>query len=104
MHRTKASTMKLPEIRFLLNQLLPELAERYAVESLGVFGSYVRGAEKPGSDLDLLVSFRRPIDFFKLVALENELSEMLGISVDLVPEKALKPRIGERIRAEVVPV
>ena len=94
----------LSEIRRRLTRRLPDLTERYAVESLGVFGSYVRGTQRPDSDLDLLVSFRRPIDFFKLVALENELSDFLGISVDLVPEKALKPRIGQRIRAEVVPV
>lgn len=83
---------------------MPELAERYAVDRLGVFGSYARHEQKAGSDLDLLVSFRRPIDLFAFVELEHELSDLLGIGVDLVMETALKPRIGQRILSEVVPV
>ena len=41
----------------MLRQQLPSLAERYHVESLGVFGSYVRREQRPDSDLDLLVTF-----------------------------------------------
>ena len=95
---------KLADVRRTLTQLLPKLSERYAVESLGVFGSYVHGLQKQDSDLDILVSFRHPIDFFKFMALENELSDHLGVTVDLVTKKALKPRIGRRILSEVVPV
>jgi predicted nucleotidyltransferase len=96
--------MQLFEIRSKLAEQRSRLAERYAVDFLGIFGSYVRGSQRPDSDLDLLVSFAKPIDLFRFVALENELSELLGVSVDLVMKDALKPRIGKRILTEVIPV
>ena len=96
--------MQLSEIRRILSRQQARLAGEYAVDSLGIFGSYTHDAQRPDSDLDLLVTFRKPIDLFRFVALENELSELLGIKVDLVVKDALKPRIGRRILAEVVPV
>jgi predicted nucleotidyltransferase len=87
-----------------LRQQLPLLAERYQVESLGVFGSYVRKEQRSGSDLDLLVTFRNPPSLLRFIELENYLSDMLGVKIDLVMKDALKPRIGERILREVVRV
>lgn len=87
-----------------LRQLLPELIARFHVHSLGVFGSYVRHEEKPGSDLDILVSFDEVPGLLAFLALENHLTDLLGVKVDLVMEDALKPRIGERILREVVSV
>ncbi|MFO8010277.1 MAG: nucleotidyltransferase family protein [Dehalococcoidia bacterium] len=87
-----------------LQELFPYLAERYKVESLGIFGSYVRQQQKPGSDLDLLVTFSEPPGLIKFIELENYLSDSLDVKVDLVMKRALKPRIGERILKEVVPV
>ena len=88
----------------LLRDHLPALRERYGVKSFGLFGSYVRGEEREGSDLDLLVEFTDAPDLFEFVALGRELSELLGVTVDLVMKRALKPRIGERILEEVVAV
>ena len=87
-----------------LRHCLPSLAERYRVKSLGVFGSYVRHEERPESDLDLLVSFDEPPGLLKFVELENYLTDLLGIKIDLVMQDALKPALGKRILAEVVPV
>ena len=83
---------------------LPDLADRYQVASLGVFGSYVRGKEQPDSDLDLLVEFLEPPSLFEFIRLEDELSALLGVRVDLVMKSALKPGIGRHILAEVKPV
>lgn len=88
----------------LLRSVLPELAERYGVKSLGVFGSYVRGDQHLGSDLDVLVEFDRTPTLFQLVHLSDELSERLGVKVDLVPKGGLRPTIAQRILAEVIPV
>ena len=52
---------KAKEYARILREHLPELRERYGVESLGLFGSYVRGEENEGSDLDVLVEFSRSI-------------------------------------------
>ena len=95
-----------PTLEEILNALrahLPELGERYGITSLGVFGSYVRGEQRSRSDLDILVEFdQRPLTLLQFIALENELSDRLGIRVDLVEKSALKPAIGRRILQEVV--
>ena len=94
----------LDDLRARLQAEKPQLAQRYAVQSIGVFGSFVRGEAEAGSDLDLLVEFTEPPSLFQFVRLKNELSELLGIPVDLVMKSALKPSIGKRILQEVVVV
>jgi len=88
----------------MLHHQLPRLAERYQVKSLGVFGSYVRQEQSIDSDLDLLVTFYEPPSLLKFIELENYLTDLLGVKVDLVMQGALKPRIGERILSDVVTV
>lgn len=87
-----------------LRQLLPALRERYGVASLAIFGSYIRGTQRLESDLDVLATFLEAPTLFQLVDVENELTDVLGIKVDLVPRSALKPHIGARILREMVPV
>jgi len=62
-------------------------------EFIAVFGSYARGEEKPDSDLDLLVRFGKKLTLFDLIGLEQDLTDALGIKVDLVTENALSPLI-----------
>jgi uncharacterized protein len=95
-----------PVDRYLLTlrQHLPELAENYHVRSLEVFGSYVRDERTPQSDLDVLVTFEKTPGLLRFVSLENHLSDLLGVKVDLVMKDSLKPRIGQRILSEAVPV
>lgn len=83
---------------------MPQLRREYAVQSLEVFGSYLRGEAAPDSDLDLLVVFRQPPSLFRYIALENYLSEALGVRVDLVMKESLKPRIGQHILREARPI
>jgi predicted nucleotidyltransferase len=86
----------------LLRRELPRLGERYGVASLGLFGSYVRGENRPDSDLDVLVTFHSTPGLLRLIELENHLSELLGVKVDLVLRESLKPGIGRRVLDEVV--
>lgn len=95
---------ELEELVALLRERLPDLERRYGVTGLAVFGSSVRGDARPDSDIDILVDFVTPPSLFRLVALEGELSALLGRPVDLVPKRALKPRIAGRVLAEAVPV
>lgn len=90
-------------IQSQLREMLPELRRRYPIASLGLFGSWVRGDQRDRSDIDILVEFDGPIGW-RIATLEDELSQRLGMKVDLVPRRGLKPRIGQRILAEVVPV
>jgi predicted nucleotidyltransferase len=85
-----------------LRALLPELRTRYAVRGLWLFGSRLRADSRPDSDLDVLVEFDQAPSFFEFIALEDRLSEVTGVKVDLVMKRALKPRIGQRILAEAV--
>ena len=85
----------------ILRQHLPELKEKYSVSSLGVFGSYIRGEQTKDSDLDVLVQFDKKPGLLKYIELENYLSDLLGIKVDLVMKSALKPNIGARILNDV---
>jgi len=89
----------------LLRQHLPALRAHYGVCFMGVFGSYVRGEQRRGSDLDLLVEFDdRPLTLLQFIALEHYLSDLLEVKVDLVERSTLKPTIGRHILAEVVPL
>jgi predicted nucleotidyltransferase len=97
-------SLVLDQLLARLRGCLPELRERYGVDTLGVFGSYVRGEQRGGSDLDLLVEFERVPTLLEFVDLQYHLSDVLGIKVDLVMKKTLKPVIGRRILEEVVPV
>lgn len=92
----------LEEIQQWLVQNKSLLQERYKVRELGVFGSYVRQEQTETSDVDVLVEFSETPSLLKFVNLENYLSDNLGVKVDLVHKAGLKPRIGERILAEVV--
>jgi len=94
----------LDEIKKILKQSMPEITDRYNVKSLGVFGSYVRGEAKKSSDLDVLVEFDRAPSLLEFIRMEDDLSDRVGIKVDLVMKKALKPHFGQRILAEVIPV
>ena len=90
------------EIKRTLLQHKAELKKKFKVKTIGVFGSYVRGEQKRGSDVDILVEFEDPIGLFEFMDLEEHISKLLGVKVDLVSKKALKPHIGERILQEVI--
>jgi len=74
------------------------------IKEIGVFGSYIRGEQRPDSDLDVLIDIERPakMDLLKLIDLEQELSTDLGVTVDLVLKPTLRPSLGKEILSEVV--
>ena len=94
----------IDEAKKILQQHKLILRERFRVESIGVFGSFTRGEQKEGSDLDLLVEFSHPVGFFTFLELEEYLVNKLGVGVDLVTKNALKPGIGAVILREVQPI
>jgi len=66
------------------------------VKSLAVFGSTARGEAKPGSDVDLLVTFRDPPTFDQFIQTKFYLEDLLGCKVDLALRDSLKPLIRAR--------
>ncbi|MBI5078685.1 nucleotidyltransferase family protein [Candidatus Saganbacteria bacterium] len=93
---------KFEKIKKTLKEQKEILSREYGISEIGIFGSYVRGDEKKGSDLDLLVRINKRMGLLRFVGIENYLSDLLGVKVDLVMKEVLKPAIGKRILNEVV--
>jgi uncharacterized protein len=74
------------------------------VETLEVFGSYVRSEQNKDSDLDILITFKEVPSLLTFIGIENYLSDLLEVKVDLVMKDSLKPKIGQRILREAIPV
>ncbi len=94
----------LAEFQRKLSKHKGYLEKNYNVGYIGIFGSFVRGEQKKTSDIDILVEFRKPIGLFKFIELEEYIGKVLGMKVDLVSKKALKPYIGQHILREVVAI
>ncbi|MEQ8244780.1 MAG: nucleotidyltransferase family protein [Fulvivirga sp.] len=77
---------------------------KYKIAKLGVFGSYARNNESTDSDLDILVQFDQKISLFEIIELELQLSEALGIKVDLVTDKSLSKHIRPFVESELVTI
>ena len=80
------------------------LAGRHGIRVLGVFGSVARGEDRPDSDIDLLVELPAGMGQFAVARVQNELEELLGSPVDLVPEAGLKPGVRPAVEADLVPL
>lgn len=78
-----------------------ELAVRFTVLRIGVFGSFARGTAGPESDVDILVDLKEPT-FDNYMDLKFYLEEILDLPVDLVIHDAIKPRLKPIIEQEVV--
>lgn len=95
-------TSKLKEIEKIISDNKTTLEQNFKVSEIGIFGSYLRGAQKKKSDLDVLVEFSEPVGLFHFMRLEDFLSALTGVKVDLVLKSALKPRIKDNIIKEAL--
>ena len=87
----------------LLRQHEPILRERFGVKRIGVFGSFARGEEHKGSDVDVLVVFRDGEETFDhYMDCKFYLEDLFNRKVDLVIEDTLKMRLREPILNEVI--
>ncbi|OSZ73496.1 nucleotidyltransferase family protein [Hydrogenophaga sp. IBVHS1] len=77
----------------LLKQNKDELARRFAVRELSLFGSTARGTARSDSDVDVLVSFDGPANSERYFGVQFYLEDLLGCSVDLVTDKALRAEL-----------
>lgn len=76
--------------RVEVNNTIIQYLSKYNAERIGIFGSFARGENTEQSDIDILVKFKKTISLFDLVKIHRELSELLGIEVDIVTESSLK--------------
>lgn len=86
----------------LLKKLKPELTRKYAVSSIGLFGSIVREDFSPThSDVDIIVDFSKPIGI-EFIDLAEYLESIINRKVDLVSQKGIKPKYFEQIQKEIL--
>jgi predicted nucleotidyltransferase len=85
---------------------LTSLCQQYGVKELALFGSRVRGDNRPDSDLDILVDFlpETRIGFIGYASLQEALADLFMIEVDLVSKKGLKPIIRDEVLPEALPI
>ena len=96
--------MKSTEVLRILHEKRGELAEKYGVKSLALFGSVARDEARPDSDVDLLVEFDQPVGLFTFIGLQQFLEILLGYKVDLGTLRSLKPRLKESVLQEAIHV
>jgi len=94
--------MTLTQIKKLLSAHKNELKRDFYVQAIGIFGSYARGKQQQKSDLDILLEFERPISFLKLVSVENYLTDLLGVKVDVVPKEDIRIELRDTILSEAI--
>ena len=92
----------LEEIKKILKENQAVLREKFKVKEMGIFGSFVRGEQKKRSDVDILVEFEEVISLLKLAGLENFLTDLIGMKVDVVPKEDIRPELKKRILEEVI--
>jgi uncharacterized protein len=96
----------LEEIKHRLKVLNPVLKRSFSVDTIELFGSFVRGEQNEKSDLDVLVTFFEPnnVDLFKFIELRLFLKDELGVDIDLIEKTTLKPRLKGQILEEAIKV
>jgi len=96
--------MKRSTALYLLAQHKAELAHRFGVTDLALFGSTVRDSAREGSDVDVLVAFDGPATSERYFGVQFYLEDVLGCAVDLVTDKALRPELRPYVEREAVRV
>lgn len=81
-----------------------DLAATHGIRNVRVFGSVAQGTDGPESDLDLLVDLTPGTSLFTLARLEDELAELLGTRVDVVPARNLREHLADRVLSEAIPL
>ena len=89
------------DIQATLQSAKPLLMARYPIEYLALFGSFARGEATEQSDVDILVEFNGNIGW-QFLTLADELEQLLGLKVDLVSRKGVKPRYFEHIQKDLI--
>ena len=80
------------------------LAEQFGITALALFGSTARDEAQDNSDIDLLVRFDGPATSRRYFGVQFYIEDLLGQSVDLVTDKALRPELRRYVEAEAVDV
>jgi len=89
------------EVLEKIQQSKPYLQERFGVATIGLFGSFSRDEQTENSDVDLIVTFDKPIGL-DFITLKDYLESLFQRKVDLVTMRALKPQLKDQILKDVI--
>jgi uncharacterized protein len=95
--------MTREEVLATLRKHKPELQKKYPIASLELFGSYARNEQTPESDMDFLVEFKEPVGI-EFVDLLIELESILGVEVDLISKRTLRPSLKPYVEPDLINV
>jgi len=90
------------EVLARLKSLKEELADRYDVREIGIFGSVARCENDRTSDIDLLVEFGPRADLITYIGLWQFLEELFGEKIDLVSKRGLRSEMRDAVMRDVV--
>ncbi|MBN1134588.1 MAG: nucleotidyltransferase family protein [Methanosarcinaceae archaeon] len=102
MDEVEYNRIKMGDIKFLIKEHKDEIRQMFRAEIVGIFGSYARGEDKVGSDIDVLVNFDDGATLFDLVGLDDYFEKMFGLPVDVVSMRALHPMMKNEVLRELV--
>jgi predicted nucleotidyltransferase len=83
---------------------MPILKEKYHVDTIELFGSYVRAEQNKKSDLDILITFSKPYNLWEFIDVKEFLTKKLHVKVDLVAKDSIKPMLKDQILQEATPI
>lgn len=83
-------------------ELILDIASRFNPRMIGIFGSYARGENKRNSDLDILIDFEQQLNLLEIIGLEQELTDRLGVKVDLITFRSLNPQLKEHVKKDLI--
>jgi predicted nucleotidyltransferase len=79
-----------------------KIAASHGAQNLRIFGSVARGQAKQSSDLDVLITLEPGRSLLDLVAIKQDLEDLLDCAVDVVTEDAVSPHIREQVLKDAV--
>jgi predicted nucleotidyltransferase len=85
-------------------QLILPVLKRYFIKRAAIFGSFAKGNISADSDVDLLIEPEKDFTIFKMLKLEEEISETIKRKVDLVEYSALKPSIRKEVLLSAITI
>ena len=85
-------------------QLILPVLKRYFIKRAAIFGSFAKGNVNIDSDMDLLIEAEKDFTIFKMLRLEEEISDLIKRKVDLVEYSALKPSIRNEVLLSAITI
>lgn len=95
-------TYTINEIKTIIEENRNYIEEQFFVDKFLLFGSYAKNLQNSQSDIDLLVSFTKPVDMFKFMDLEEYLTKLFNKKIDLGTISALKNFVKDKILKEAI--